>query len=135
MPGIDGRFYTELYSMLNDLGPEGQSSDESDVEDRRKPCVVRVKAWRSPAVNRAMEYLSAKRIIDTGSGPHRGRLPHERTREPHLQRVSKRDPIRQLPINYYDPIWIDTLPEFERRQLRVKEEAPLPNITEDDLLR
>jgi len=66
-----------LFDMVEKLGVDGQSSDESDGETSR----VRIKVWRSLEVQKLMEYIDSNRNTRTILGSQRpGNQPHSRTR-------------------------------------------------------
>lgn len=126
--------YSAMHKVVDDIGAEGVSSDESDSGDRAKEAIVRLREWRSPGIHRIMKHLDLKRGEMRSLGaPKGGSIPHPRTRRANANK-SERGAVAKLPINWYNPAWYDSLDEGVRRELQAKKEAPLPVIT-DEMLR
>lgn len=92
--------------MLEELGPEGMSSDDSDREDRD---LVRYRTrsppWRADAVTRWL------RMFDTISRIFRGETgagSNPRIRNSTSSKSDRKGFVPGLPINVYDPSWLES---------------------------
>ncbi|KAF9500230.1 hypothetical protein BDN71DRAFT_1427490 [Pleurotus eryngii] len=103
--------------MLEQLGPEGMSNDESDVEgdhDEVRPHphhpVYRVKSpcWRAAEVGEWLEVFDIVHLFEWCTKPDlRGQYPCLRTRIPHVV-DDEAKPMQQLPVNTYDATWLES---------------------------
>ena len=120
--------YEELQGIaghLNKLGAEGMSGDESDHLDGHRRYVVSKLNWRSDEVTEVLRALDALVLVShwTSDGrPRPGKFPHVRL---HSDKVEERDPVRNLPRNFYQTEWLDTLDKYERRELNMSEPVKL----------
>ncbi|KAI9434625.1 hypothetical protein H4582DRAFT_1818480 [Lactarius indigo] len=104
---------------LNKLGVDGMSGDESDHSGGRRRYVVQKLNWRSDDVTAALRVLDALALVShwTSDGrPRPGKFPHVRIDS---NRVENRDPVRNLPRNFYREDWLDTLDDYELRELNI----------------
>lgn len=96
--------------FLEDLGVDGMSSDESNIENQSRVYVVLKKTWRASGVTLWLRDLDSVhlslRVTNTGR-VMRGNWPHERRDS---SRVSVRDPVHSLPTNFYATEWLSQLP-------------------------
>lgn len=109
----------DVAPYLNKLGVDGMSGDESDHMGGHRRYVVRKLNWRSDEVTNALRVLDALALVShwTRDGrPRPGKFPHVRIDS---GRVENRDPVRNLPRNFYRPEWLNTLDKYERRELNV----------------
>ncbi len=103
--------------MLERLGPEGMSDDESDVEDghdearpRPRRPVYRVKypCWRAAEVGEWLEVFDVVHLFERRAKPDlRGQYPRIRARVPRVV-DNEAKPVQQLPVNTYDAIWLES---------------------------
>ncbi len=120
--------YEELQDIachLDKLGAEGMSGDESDHADGRRRYVVRKLNWRSDEVTKVMRVLDALVLVShwTRDGrPRAGKFPHMCIDS---DRVDNKDPVCNLPHNFYRPEWLETLDKYERRRLNMLALVPL----------
>lgn len=95
------------------------SGDESDHSGGRRRYVVRKLQWRSNDVTNTLRVLDALALVShwTSDGrPRPGKFPHVRIDS---TRVEDRDPVRNLPRNFYKVDWLNTLDEHELRELNM----------------
>lgn len=128
--GVQGRqkeAWQALYTMLNTLGVDGNSSDETDDETH----TVKIREWRSAEVMTLLRYIDENRKRTNGYGnPLPGARPRLRTR-PRYPLTSRREAMACLPRNFYNDAWYDSLTEIEQVQLGVGEPVELPKVTDD----
>jgi hypothetical protein len=95
------------------------SGDESDHSGGHRCYVVRKLNWRSDEVTGVLRVLDALALIShwTVDGrPRPGKFPHARIDS---DRVENRDPVHNLPRNFYRPDWLATRDKHERRMLNI----------------
>lgn len=96
--------------ILEALGPNGMSSDESDVDcNTRQLTYTIVKPdWRHPDLHnwlKVFDQLHHRNHINSWSLDKRGAFPHIRIGS---QKVHRKVQVPAgLPINAYDPKWLD----------------------------
>jgi hypothetical protein len=105
------------------------SGDESDHSGGHRRYVVQKLNWRSDEVTAVLRVLDALALVAhwTSDGrPRPGKFPHVRIDS---SRVEARDPVRNLPRNFYRAEWLDTLDKDERRELSMgkRVDLHLPN--------
>lgn len=114
-----------LYAMVNTLGVDGISSDETDGEEHS----VRAKEWRSAQVRDLLVYIDDNRSKTNSYGnPRPGTRPRVRVRRRNPP-SSRNVPIAGLPKNYYHQAWYDSLTIVQQEQLGPIAEIPLPFIS------
>ncbi|OSD00146.1 hypothetical protein PYCCODRAFT_1446429 [Trametes coccinea BRFM310] len=106
--------------MLQLLGINGMSSDESDVEDGRPVYLVLKKSWRNPEIDawlRVFDVLYRRsRYMPLNRNP-RGANVHIRKL---TQKVDDtRQPRTNLPVNAYNPSWLQALTAYDKARLKV----------------
>jgi hypothetical protein len=102
--------------VVEGLGMDGQSSDETDVEDRDQ-VIVKKREWRDKKINKLLIKIDNCRAVLLATGSHRpGTQPVRRIRGVRTPN-SQREAVAKLPINFYDKIWYDSLTPVEQRQL------------------
>ncbi|SJL15204.1 uncharacterized protein ARMOST_18690 [Armillaria ostoyae] len=125
---VDAR-WKSVYTMLNLLGREGISSDESDGEGG--PCMVKRRTWRSSELTQLLNITDESYDWKNAySNARPGNRPHERIRHRRATAL-KRAPIRGLPINFYDRDWYQLLTDVEKRLLRPQDEMRLPALADN----
>ncbi|THU87457.1 hypothetical protein K435DRAFT_919810 [Dendrothele bispora CBS 962.96] len=121
------RHFHALWEMIDLLGAEGMSSDEDSQRHVGAVEVVR-KEWRSTDVVRLLKWLDLNSQKITAYGlPKPGPQGRPRLRLPTGQvAVSLRQPIANLPINFYDKHWYNSLSVSKRDKLNAQPEMELP---------
>ena len=104
--------------VLERLGIDGMSSDESDLEELSEHRHARIEnprfyvlrpRWRSPVLSAWLHVFDSMHMISRRSllGPSRGAYPHLRIDNAESPRYSTSQAfVRDLPINAYDAQWI-----------------------------
>ncbi|OBZ77588.1 hypothetical protein A0H81_02217 [Grifola frondosa] len=103
--------------ILQDLGVDGMSSDESEHENGVIQYRVLIKSWRNPVLTPWLRTFDAAYRKDRLSGPSqstRGAHPHLRLAS---QKVDLRAPVIRLPFNAYNYEWLKGLSAFELESL------------------
>ncbi|KAI0291477.1 hypothetical protein BC826DRAFT_955745 [Russula brevipes] len=114
--------YEELRAIaphLNMLGVDGMSGDESDHSGGHRRYVIRKISWRSDEVTSVLRVLDALALVAHWSRdgrPRPGKFPHARIAS---DRTENREPVRNLPRNFYRSDWLDALDKYERRELNI----------------
>ena len=97
--------------MLKELGVDGMSSDETDVGDPIGQKRILIKDWRNSNLTIWLrtfdEVYMRRREKPVGEEDLRGNLPHIRTPSDKHSQSSK--VVRGLPINAYEPEWLERL--------------------------
>jgi hypothetical protein len=104
---------------LNKLGADGMSGDESDHASGHRRYVVRKLNWRSNEITNVLRVLDALALVFhwTGNGrPKPGKFPHVRIDSDRLE-TPGREAVRNLPRNFYNSNWLETLDKYERQAL------------------
>lgn len=116
-----------LFDMVQKLGPQGQSSDETpDTDAEDAPYPVRVREWRSSEVLNLLKFIDQHRnILSVYGNPKPGTRPHRRIR---TGPISLRRAICSLPSNFYRKSFLDSLNPNQLKQLDVKAPLLLPRI-------
>lgn len=100
------------------LGRDGMSSDESDHENGVVQYRVLIKSWRNPALTPFLRVFDASYrrnrfvpILQNTQGAH----PHLRLNSNKID--NSRGAVAGLPINAYDPRWLQNLARYDREIL------------------
>ena len=115
-----------MRKMLQELGHEGMSSDESDLEDDDDDDTLapafRVKTmpWRRD-ITHELDIIDAERRRDASVYHKQGSKPVHRRRDADL--LTTRPAAVNLPRVFYDDTWFEKLGSRERRQLRAGSHA------------
>ena len=110
--------------MVEQLGIDGQSSDESDGET----CNVKLKIWCSREVQKLLECINSNCNTQTILGNHRpGNQPHCHTQS-RFAAQSIWGAVSGLPRNFYNDIWYQSLRHSERDDLLETPAIELLNI-------
>ncbi|KAH7908028.1 hypothetical protein BJ138DRAFT_974978, partial [Hygrophoropsis aurantiaca] len=109
-------------SMVEQLGRDGMSSDESDHGSRGSEAVyvISSKEWRSNAVTDWLRTLDALHIRLRYNGTwqaSQGAWPHCRT--PSLRKISSKREVKALPRDFYSSNWLKSRTKFRRNELHV----------------
>ena len=100
------------------------SDDESDHENgtnlgRSRYAIVK-EAWRSDELIKWLRTIDLLAFGEKWDGRNVARRGNSRRLRVHSTRSRDGSPVRELPENCYDPGWLSSLKEFERKVLRVK---------------
>jgi hypothetical protein len=102
-----------IQKVLEYLGPDGMSSEESAIEGIEKVYRVKIVEWRRN-LDKEMDIIDRQRLLDSDIFSPRGSLPVARIRtgeRPH----SSRTPVSGLPRTFYDKKWLEEQSERYRR--------------------
>lgn len=97
--------------MVEQLGPAGMSSDESEVDEKTKKTTYRIRKrlWRSRACKDRLLIIDADRNVTNALGGARAGNPaRERVRRSNAT-DSERAPKVGCPSNYYSKVWVSNL--------------------------
>jgi hypothetical protein len=97
-----------LRDVLQILGAEGMSTDESGVDDDDFNVIYRVtiKAWRRPEITEYMQQIDKERLGEDSGFSAQGAQPHRRVRD-YTNAESSRTPTKCLPRALYDDSWFN----------------------------
>jgi hypothetical protein len=117
--------------MLELLGVEGMSSDESDYDaDGLKQFKILVKPWRAAELTPWLRVFDAIHREQASNPVCKGGTP--RLRVIHTDQSQVFIPVRRLPINCYSQTWYKRLTTIAQEDLSAKKElynfAHTPNI-------
>jgi hypothetical protein len=119
------RLWSNLWQLVQVLGEDGQSSDESEDGDSRSR-IVHCQEWRSAAVTKLLELIDTHRAKLNANGHRRaGNVPGLRLRSSDAP-VSARDPPCGLPIDCYDEDWYKSLNEWQKKLLDAQPPHEIP---------
>lgn len=107
----DQAVWAYLHSIVETLGKDGMSSDESEHEDGDVQ-VFRLKTmpWRADFSNE-LQIIDEQRLVGAATFTPRGSKPAKRFRN--ANRESSRQAIEGLPRAFYEPSWLkDQPPRF-----------------------
>jgi hypothetical protein len=108
-----------MAAHLNKLGVDGMSGDESDHASGHRRYVVCKLNWRSNEITSVLRVLDALALVFhwTSNGrPKPGKFPHVQIDS---DRLEIREPVRNLPRNFYNSDWLNTLDKYERQALNM----------------
>jgi hypothetical protein len=97
--------------MVEQLGPAGMSSDESEMDAKTKKVTYRIRKrlWRSSACKNRLLVIDADRNVTNALGGARAGNPaRERVRGSNTT-VSERAPTIGCPRNCYSKAWVSNL--------------------------
>lgn len=117
--------------MIEELGPAGMSSDESEVDEETKKTTykIRRRLWRAKVCKERLLVVDSDRNITNALGGARpGKPPRERIRSS-TAIISRRAPKVGCPRNYYSRDWVANL-SSERlvRALKMMESKDLGSV-------
>jgi hypothetical protein len=128
-----------LWEVVNMLGVDGQSSDESDNEQESlsecsssptgRLCYTRkLREWRSDEVSDLLYFIDSCRKKRNGYGNKKaGKEPTQRLHS-ESPTVSTRAPVPGLPRNFYNDAWYACLTPEEEAGLGAIESMELPGV-------
>ena len=127
-PYNDAKQWRRILQTLKSYGPDGMSSDDSDVEGLDEVFRVNTLYWRRAEATAYMDILDNERKARNQSVYSKsGSKPARRIRSEN-PKVSDRWAVTGLPIALYNRTWFDGLKTMERRALQV-DSTPLKWIT------
>jgi hypothetical protein len=97
--------------MVEELGPAGMSSDESEVDAKTKKTTYRIckRPWRSSTCKDRLLVIDADRNVTNALGGARAGNPARERMRGSNPTVSKRAPKVGCPKNYYSKTWVSNL--------------------------
>lgn len=125
-----------LFTLVDILGRDGMSSDESEPDEEgeaqeAKVCRVKIRAWRAKWVDHYLTLIDQDRNVTNQYGNHQaGNRPHVRKRPGTKMSVNRFVPPG-LPINLYDGNWYNSLSKYQKSDLGPVEELPILDIGKD----
>ena len=123
---FDRNRWTQLLNIVETLGKEGMSSDESASDEAtHRPCYrIRALFWRRD-FDAIMDKIDAERLGPESGFSSRGSIPTPRHRQPrNLASPSHRPPATSLPLAFYDDEWLEgRTEEYVEKVLCVSREA------------
>ncbi|HEV7738570.1 MAG TPA: hypothetical protein VGO47_14515 [Chlamydiales bacterium] len=126
----DIKIWAWLRVMLQHLGPEGMSSEDTCTEGLETVYRVKILNWRHNIENE-LSIIDRQRILDADIFSPRGSKPAKRLRSDGNP-VSTRKPVKKLPRALYDDAWYQLKPkEYRELTLCVSKEQfeRIGNIT------
>jgi len=127
--GTKNKAWLILLRMIDDLTMNGMSSDESDLDDDKRPIYrVRKRSWRAKVITEWMIVIDDFMNTTDSSGHIRaGNPPRKRVRSNDAP-VSRRDPTVGCPKNYYRNEFLKNLNNRALKELKVAKEQSIPTI-------
>jgi hypothetical protein len=102
-----------LHEVLERLGADGMSSEESAVEGLETVFRVKILDWRRD-MTKELNIIDEQRLLDSDLFSARGSKPGTRVRRSDNAR-SGRDPVPRLPRCFYDQAWLEQQSDNYRR--------------------
>jgi hypothetical protein len=122
--------------MVEELGPAGMSSDESELDEYTKKTTYRIKKrlWRARVCRDRLIVIDSDRNITNAHGGTRpGKPPRDRIRALDST-ISERAPKVGCPENYYSREWVSNLGSNRMvRALKWEEKKDLGSIQVDEV--
>lgn len=124
--------YSHIFSVIERLGLEGMSSDESDVDDLgRATFTTKRMPWRARKVTEMLMRVDKDYNRTNMFGNQKSGNPAR-----HRKRQRGRDSARKAPAekpgNFYDRDWYRTLSAKQKKDLRKESDEDLWDIEDDD---
>jgi hypothetical protein len=103
--GQESKMWAWLGKVMDQLGHDGMSSEDSEIEDQID-VVLRVHAmpWRQEMSNE-LAYIDSQRVRDNNIFGRQGMRPMKRIRG--QGRESTREPVQGLPLAFYNQTWLN----------------------------
>jgi hypothetical protein len=110
-------------AIFEQLPLEAMSGDETDHRGPDRRYNITTLSWRSPAIRAWMQVLDDLHLstrFTQGKRTTAGKFPHARVQalgrnERHLD-----VPVKGLPSNFYNPDWLSSLDDYDRKDLRIQ---------------
>jgi hypothetical protein len=106
-PESDLKEWLWLKELLQYLGTDGMSSDDTEISAERVVYRVRIQAWHQQEIANYMQIIETERLMDVRIMPARGSKPINRDRKGSNPIMSNRKPITGLPLSIYDEEWVE----------------------------
>jgi hypothetical protein len=106
--------------IWNVMPLEGMSGDETDYGSSRPRYAITRLPWRNQSVQpwlRTFDRLHLSTRFGTDDRATPGQFPHPRVNSRRIEPYAK--PVPGLPLNFYDPDWLEPLDKFERKELDI----------------
>lgn len=105
------------------LSFQGMSGDESDHADGEERYAYTNLPWRNPATEvkqwfKNFDYLHLSTRFTADDRATSGKFPHIRINSTRIERHAT--PVPGLPRNFYDPVWLERMDDFQVRELDVQ---------------
>jgi hypothetical protein len=121
-----------LKKWINRIGTDGNSDDESDVEDESEPIprIPKPTYWIVPLPWRSRQLVNLLRALDTlhlstrftqEGKPTPGQWPRVRKTRPTSRITYSVEAVPALPRCFYDEHWLATRTPWELEMLRIRE--------------
>lgn len=109
-----------LGSVLEHLGADGMSSDESSTETFETVYQVKNVRWRRDIAN-YMDIIDRQRLKDTDIFTPKGSKPVKRLRGT-ANPASRREPVCGLPRSFYKDDWFQKIDEYHQSKMQPTDE-------------
>lgn len=125
-----------LFTLVDTLGRDGASSDESESEDPRvalgvKVCRVKIRRWRAKWLDYYLAMIDQDRNVVNQYGNYRaGNRPRLRKR-PGMKASLDRWIPPGLPCNFYDDEWYNSLSSYQKYELGATEPFAVLDIVKE----
>lgn len=106
----EARTWEFLRDVVETLGTDGMSSDDSGLEDMAPILHTRAMPWRKN-IQHELDIIDHSRSVDADIFSPRGAKATKRIRA-HNPVLTSRSPVKNLPASFYNPIWIANHEEF-----------------------
>lgn len=117
-PHDDLNAWKGVVKVVNWLGQEGMSSDESDVEGLEEIYRTKILYWRHSEIDHYMDILDSQRKLpNNGIFTKKGKKRTKRVRSSEAA-ISDRKPVKGMPVGLYDRTWFNGLKTSERTALK-----------------
>jgi hypothetical protein len=115
--GVVDQGWDFLFTVVDSLGIDGMSSDESEVDqDNKKSFRVKKRAWRSKKIEKILRRVDKDRNTTSAYGNDRqGNSPRTCNRPAYSD--SAGEAVRGLPCNFYDTFWYHKLSNWDKEDL------------------
>jgi hypothetical protein len=135
---VDRPTWEQVQKVLDGLGPEGMSGDETDRQQssgfsrrsRTKKLRRVVLPWRNPAITELFSSLETYEgaVREECFMSTRGNRPLERLDEMAEPTTTPAKPIRRLPRNWYKNDWYRSLTHAAKLLLSPRQTCPIPDL-------
>lgn len=109
--------------LWKSLPLEAMSGDESSNESQSPAYAITTLPWRNPSPEitrwlRTFDLLHLSTRFGSDDRPTPGQFPHRRIPSKRIE--AYHTPPQGLPRNFYDPVWLQTLDNFETETLNIQ---------------
>lgn len=100
-----------MAEMVEELGPAGMSSDESELDEKTKKTTYRIRRrlWRAKKCKDRLMVIDSDRNITSAHGGARPGKPFRERIRASASTISERAPKVGCPENYYSREWVSNL--------------------------